>query len=124
MNILEKSIVISLALLLSTPLAWAENIHLILKHASDANCDGIADTVLHSQFIRIKPKQCIVYQVSAKNTGHLAVQNVQIKGQIPAYTLLHGADSATQVSAQTVSRSLPSLSSGAENSFQYWVQVL
>lgn len=80
------------------------------RQALDSNCDGTADDpnsngyeVLQTTQIAADPGQCIIYEITATNTGTADATSVQIIDGTPAYTTQNGAASATGGSAVSVS---------------------
>lgn len=55
--------------------------------AKDANCDGTVDAADASQ---IKPGECIIYTVTARNNGSTTATGVRVADTVPAYTSLSG----------------------------------
>ena len=57
------------------------------KAAKDSNCDGTVDVSDASQ---IKPGECIIYTVMAKNNGSTTATGVRVADTVPAFTSLNG----------------------------------
>ncbi|MFZ1344153.1 hypothetical protein [Thiothrix eikelboomii] len=56
------------------------------QQALDANCDGSAETAFTHALFTAEPGQCVIYQLTATNTGAEQVRNVRIQDATPAYT--------------------------------------
>lgn len=54
--------------------------------ALDALCDGTEDFAFSYEDFPAEPGQCILYQLTATNSGAESVQNVRIQDATPAYT--------------------------------------
>jgi uncharacterized repeat protein (TIGR01451 family) len=68
--------------------------------ALDANCDGVADTVLSPNPITsgVLPGACLRYEITATNAGPVAVTGLVISDATPVQTTYH----ATQAAATTI----------------------
>jgi len=60
--------------------------------AKDTNCDGAVDSADASQ---IKPGECIIYTVTARNNGSTTATDVQVADTVPAFTGLSGSPSCS-----------------------------
>ena len=56
------------------------------KQALDSNCDGVPETAFTHALFTAEPNQCVIYQLTATNTGAEPVRNVRIQDATPAYT--------------------------------------
>ena len=56
------------------------------QQALDANCDGNEETAFTHALFTAEPGQCVIYQLTATNTGAEQVRNVRIQDATPAYT--------------------------------------
>jgi uncharacterized repeat protein (TIGR01451 family) len=56
------------------------------KQAIDSNCDGVPETAFTHALFTAEPNQCVIYQLTATNTGAEPVRNVRIQDATPAYT--------------------------------------
>ncbi|WP_028488252.1 hypothetical protein [Thiothrix lacustris] len=56
------------------------------EQALDTNCDGTPETAFSTSAYPAEPRQCVLYQLTATNTGAVAVLNVRIQDATPAYT--------------------------------------
>lgn len=56
------------------------------KQALDSNCDGAPETAFTHALFTAEPNQCVIYQLTATNTGAEPVRNVRIQDATPAYT--------------------------------------
>lgn len=56
------------------------------KQALDSNCDGSPETAFTHALFTAEPNQCVIYQLTATNTGAEPVRNVRIQDATPAYT--------------------------------------
>lgn len=56
------------------------------QQALDSNCDGTPETSFTHDLFTAEPKQCVIYQLIATNTGAEEVRNVRIQDAAPAYT--------------------------------------
>lgn len=56
------------------------------QQALDANCDGTEETAFTHALFTAEPGQCVIYQLTATNTGAEQVRNVRIQDATPAYT--------------------------------------
>lgn len=70
------------------------DLDVVKTQALDTGCDG-ADTVFGTAQISADPGDCIVYQVTATNTGTVNATSVQIIDTTPAFTTQEGTASAT-----------------------------
>ncbi|WP_306117998.1 MULTISPECIES: hypothetical protein [unclassified Roseitalea] len=62
------------------------NLQLVKEQARDDDCDGTADTAFQQGQLPGSPGQCIVYRVTATNTGGGDAEGVEIRDQTPAFT--------------------------------------
>lgn len=56
------------------------------RQALDSNCDGSPETAFTHALFTAEPNQCVIYQLTATNTGAEPVRNVRIQDATPAYT--------------------------------------
>lgn len=56
------------------------------QQALDSNCDGTPETGFTHALFTAEPGQCVIYQLTATNTGAEQVRNVRIQDATPAYT--------------------------------------
>lgn len=72
------------------------------EQALDANCDGQADTAYDHANFTAEPNQCIIYRLTATNTGAEQVLNVKIQDATPAFTHFITANSLPTLSQGTL----------------------
>ena len=63
--------------------------------AVDANCDGVPDTAYAATAVSAAPGQCIMYRVTATNSGAADVTSVVINDTTPAFTSVDTVPTAT-----------------------------
>lgn len=56
------------------------------QQALDADCNGAQETAFTHALFTAEPGQCVIYQLTATNTGAEQVNNVRIQDATPAYT--------------------------------------
>jgi uncharacterized repeat protein (TIGR01451 family) len=56
------------------------------EQAVDTNCDGTPETAFSTSASPAEPRHCVIYRLTATNTGVQAVMNVRIQDATPAYT--------------------------------------
>lgn len=62
------------------------DVQITKEQALDALCDGTADTAFQVNSFAVEPGQCVIYQLTAVNTGVDTIHNVRIQDATPAYT--------------------------------------
>jgi len=62
------------------------DVQITKRQAVDANCDGAAETTFETSSFEVEPGQCVIYQLTAVNTGADTMLNVRIQDATPAYT--------------------------------------
>ena len=68
------------------------------EQALDANCDGTEDAAFGHTNFTADPKQCVVYRLTATNSGAEQVLNVRIQDATPAYTSFNTAGGLPKLS--------------------------
>ncbi len=62
------------------------DVQITKEQALDALCDGTADTTFAVNSFAVEPGECVIYQLTAINTGAETMNNVRIQDATPAYT--------------------------------------
>lgn len=62
------------------------DVNITKEQALDDDCNGSADTAFGTDGFDVEPGQCVVYQLTAVNTGAETMHNVRIQDATPAYT--------------------------------------
>jgi len=71
------------------------DLEVVKEQALDADCNGTEDAAFTQAAMTADPGDCILYRVTATNTGSDNAENVQIDDEVPAYTVLSTAATAT-----------------------------
>lgn len=82
---------------------------LLKEQAADAACttSPTAATYQTSPITSIKPGQCVIYRITGKNTGLIAVTNLVISDPSPVFTTLHAAATTGGTAAATPALTQP-----------------
>jgi uncharacterized repeat protein (TIGR01451 family) len=68
---------------------------IIKEQAIDADCDGGADGVFATTAFQVQPGACVVYRLTATNTGATTVKNARIDDAAPTFTQFFGTPIAS-----------------------------
>jgi uncharacterized repeat protein (TIGR01451 family) len=60
------------------------------EQAIDADCDGSADVTFSTSVFEVQPSACVVYRLTATNTGATVVKNARIDDAAPTFTRFFG----------------------------------
>ncbi|WP_298610491.1 hypothetical protein [uncultured Thiothrix sp.] len=82
------------------------------QQALDSNCDGSPETGFTHALFTAEPGQCVVYQLTATNTGAEEVRNVRIQDATPAYTFFNTAGGLPQMSQGSLAHAINQGSTG------------
>lgn len=78
------------------------DVQITKEQAMDANCDGTPETVFSVNSFAVEPGECVIYQLTAINTGVETMNNVRIQDATPAYTHFITAGSLPTLSQGTL----------------------
>lgn len=75
----------------------AGQLRLVKQQALDANCDGVADTAFGQANITTGavPGACVIYQLTATNSGTANITNVVVSDATPAFTVYNNNPAAS-----------------------------
>ena len=69
---------------------------IIKEQAIDANCDHNADSTFSTTAFQVQPGACVVYRLTATNTGATPVKNARIDDAAPTFTQFFGVATVSQ----------------------------
>lgn len=75
---------------------------IIKEQAVDALCDGSADGAFSTTAFQVEPGACVVYRLTAINTGVTTVNNARIDDAAPTFTQFFGSPTVTPVAGNIV----------------------
>ena len=73
-----------------TAVVVAGDVTLEKFQAIDAACDGTPDGAYQQSLAQAEPGQCIVYRITATNTGTVVAENLVITDATPSFTTYNG----------------------------------
>lgn len=74
------------------------DIVIVKEQALDATCNGVADFAFGLGDFDASPGECVMYRLTATNTGAETMQNVKIQDATPAYTVFNTTGGLPQLS--------------------------
>jgi len=74
----------------------SSKVNIIKEQAVDATCDGTADGAFSTTSFQVDPGSCVIYKLTAKNTGATVVNNARIDDAAPSFTQFFGTPSVSQ----------------------------
>lgn len=88
--VVNASVVSGTASVSNTDITTVGSVSLKLNKlgALDQNCDGVADTAFLTAQVNAAPQECVIWQLTAENTGPKTACNVQLKDAATAFTNL------------------------------------
>ena len=72
-------------------------VNLTKRNALDSDCNGSADTSYSDDSLRAQPGECILWQVDLVNRATETICEVQIKDNVPAFTVLNSPQGDPQI---------------------------
>jgi hypothetical protein len=63
---------------------------IIKEQSIDADCDGTAEGIFSTSAFQVQPSACVIYRLTATNTGANAVNNARIDDATPTFTQFFG----------------------------------
>jgi uncharacterized repeat protein (TIGR01451 family) len=78
------------------------DVQITKEQAPDTDCNGVADVAFSYAGFDAEPGQCVMYRLTAINTGTAQMQNVRIQDATPAYTSFNNANGLPVVSQGTI----------------------
>ncbi len=69
---------------------------IIKEQAIDADCDHSADAAFSTTAFQVQPGACVVYRLTATNTGATPVKNARIDDAAPTFTQFFGVATVSQ----------------------------
>jgi len=88
----------------------SSKVSIIKEQAIDADCSGGADGSFSTTTFQVQPGACVVYRLTATNTGTTTVNNARIDDAAPTFTTFLGG---ATVSLSTVGASAGNITGGA-----------
>lgn len=82
------------------------------QQALDTNCDGTEETAFTYALFTAEPGQCVIYQLTATNTGAELVKNVRIQDATPTYTSFNTTGGLPQMSQGSLAQAIAQGSTG------------
>lgn len=75
---------------------------IIKEQAVDADCNGSADGSFLTTVFQVQPKTCVIYRLTATNTGSTTVKNARIDDAAPTFTQFFGTPIVSPVAGNIV----------------------